>query len=94
MIAVAGGKIFSGTSQALKGLWVAQLVFNGLWSWLFFGQHQAGWALLDIAAMLVCLMAIQMYSRKEAPAIFWLMMPYLVWVSYALTLNAAIFILN
>jgi len=33
-------------------VWTMQLVFNGLWSYLFFGRHSPGLALADIVALL------------------------------------------
>ncbi len=94
MIAVAGWLLFSGTDLTLKLLWVIQLVLNGLWSWLFFGLHLTGLGLVDILAMFGCIAALLVLSRKRAMAVSWLMAPYLVWVGYASTLNAAIYLLN
>jgi benzodiazapine receptor len=94
MIAVAGWLIFSGPSLALKMLWVAQLVLNGLWSWLFFGLHRTGLGLVNILAMFACIAALLVISRRRSMAASWLMAPYLAWVGYASTLNAAIYLLN
>lgn len=94
MIAVAGWLIFQKSGRFLKTLWFSQLLLNGVWSWLFFGLHQTGLALLDIIAMFVLIGAIVARSRKSFPAVFWLMAPYLVWVGYASSLNFAIYFLN
>lgn len=94
MIAVAGWLIFSGSNKTLKLLWVAQLVFNGLWSWLFFGLHQPLLGLVDILAMLASIAALAALSRRTSRTAMWLLLPYLIWVSYATTLNAAIWVLN
>lgn len=94
MIAVAGWLIFSATEQKLKVLWVAQLVLNGVWSWLFFGLHRTGLGLIDITALLVCIAMLLILSRKSLPSVALLMTPYLIWVAYASTLNAAILVLN
>lgn len=92
MIAVAGWLIFSGSNRTLKILWVIQLVLNGLWSWLFFGMHRTGLGLIDILAMLACIAVLVSTSFKTSRAVSWLMMPYLIWVGYASTLNAAIYL--
>lgn len=94
MIAVSGWMIFSASKPTLKVLWIAQLVFNGLWSWLFFGMHRTGLGLADILALFSCIFALLLLSRKTSPAVAWLTLPYLFWVGYATTLNAAILLLN
>jgi translocator protein len=94
MIAVTGWLIFSSSSTILKTLWIAQLVLNGLWSWLFFGLHRTGLGLIDILTMFACIATLLALSCKASKAVGWLMAPYLVWVGYASTLNAAIYLLN
>ena len=94
MIAIAGWRIFAGTSRILKALWLVQLVLNGLWSWLFFGLHQTGLGLIDIFAMLTAIAALVLVSRGLDRRVSWLLTPYLVWVAYASTLNLAIYLLN
>jgi tryptophan-rich sensory protein len=94
MIGAAGWLIFASPSRTLKVLWISQLILNGLWSWLFFGLHETGIALIDILAMLGCITLILALSRKSSRAVFRLMAPYCIWVGYASTLNAAIYVLN
>lgn len=94
MIAVAGWLIFSSNDSFLKILWISQLVLNGLWSWLFFGSHFKGLALIDILAMLACIIAIIVFSSKSTRTVFCLMIPYVIWVGYASTLNAGIYAMN
>lgn len=94
MIAIAGWLIFSGQDGRLKVLWIVQLGLNALWSWLFFGLHRTGLGLADMTALLACIAAIVFLSRRRLTAAAWLMGPYLLWVAYALSLNAAIHLLN
>ena len=94
MIAVAGWRIFAGTSRFLKALWLTQLVLNGLWSWLFFGMHQTGLGLIDICAMLAAIATMVAISRRIDRNSAWLLTPYLIWVGYATTLNLAIYLMN
>jgi len=94
MIAVAGWFIFSSGNRSLKILWGAQLFLNGLWSWIFFGMHSTRLAFIDILAMFICIAAILWLARKISSVVVWLMTPYLFWVGYASTLNAAIYFLN
>lgn len=94
MMAVAGWLIYAGRDARLKALWAVQLILNALWSWLFFGLHRTDLGLVDISALLVTIAAIVSIARRRQPAVAWLMAPYLIWVAYASTLNAAIHVLN
>ena len=94
MIAVAGWLIFAGSDAWMKALWVVQLVLNGLWSWLFFGLHRIGPGLVDMVALLVSIAALFAMALPRQRAVAWLIGPYLVWVAYALSLVASIYVLN
>ncbi|MBI1173824.1 MAG: sensory protein TspO [Sideroxydans sp.] len=94
MIAVAGWLILSSDDRTLKILWLLQLVLNGLWSWLFFGHHFTGLGLLDILALFATIGTLVVLSGRVRGLLRWLMVPYLVWVGYAVTLNTAVYVLN
>lgn len=71
-----------------------QLVLNALWSFLFFAFHAPGWALLEIGLLWVCILyMIFMFGRISRVAGL-LQIPYLLWVTFATLLNAAIYYLN
>lgn len=71
-----------------------QLVLNGLWSYLFFGLQRPDLALIDIAAMwLMILLTLVLFWRRDRLAGM-LLVPYLLWVSFASALNFAIWQLN
>lgn len=71
-----------------------QLLLNGLWSWIFFGAREIGWALLDLAALWVALaVTVALFFRISSWAGA-LLVPYLAWVSFALALNLEIWRLN
>ena len=79
------------TALSLFGL---QLVLNALWSIIFFGLHNPAWALVDIIAMWIVIVAtIAVFARISRSAA-WLLAPYIAWVSFALYLNYAIWRLN
>jgi tryptophan-rich sensory protein len=71
-----------------------QLGLNGLWSVLFFGFKQPGWALVDILALWLVLLWLQvgLWRTDRTAGVLWL--PYLLWVSFATALNTAIVRLN
>ena len=71
-----------------------QLLFNGLWTFLFFGLRNPGIALVDILmlwfAIAFTLMAFWQKSRTAGI----LLTPYLSWVSFAVYLNFELWRLN
>ena len=71
-----------------------QLLFNFLWSVIFFGLHSPLFALLDIVILLIFItLTIKAFFTisQQAGA---LMLPYLLWVMFATMLNGAIVLLN
>jgi len=84
---------FGGARSAL-GLFVAQLVLNGLWSILFFGLQLPGVALVDIVLLAALIVAtIVAFFRLSAGAAV-LLAPYLCWVLFAAALNFELWRLN
>ena len=73
-------------------LW--QLFFNFCWSFLFFSQHQIGLALIDILILWVLILIMIIRFKKLDAFAGYSQIPYLLWVSFATALTAAIFILN
>jgi benzodiazapine receptor len=95
LIAIAGWEIFGHRkAAAAKVLWSAQLLINGIWSWLFFGLHAVAAALADVLLLALLIAGLLMVSHSRLQAAFWLLVPYLIWVAYAASLNAAILALN
>ena len=71
-----------------------QLVLNALWSALFFGQQNIGGALVEISFLWVAILAtILAFGRVDKKAAL-LLVPYLLWVSFATYLNASLYLLN
>ena len=83
--------------RAVRGaltLFLAQLALNALWSWLFFGWHHGALAFADILLLWVLIIATLIaFSRVQALAGS-LLVPYLLWVSFASALNYAVWQLN
>ena len=73
---------------------LVQLVLNASWSPVFFGLHRIGLALVIVVLLWVAIV-ITMYRffRVSRPAGM-LLIPYLLWVSFATVLNASIWHLN
>jgi len=71
-----------------------QLLANTLWSWLFFGLHRPGFALVDLFLLwLLVLINIALFAGRSRTSA-WLLMPYFAWLTFAGALNWAIFRLN
>lgn len=75
-------------------VFVVQLVLNAMWSWLFFGLQRPGVALAEILVLWVAiLVTILLFFRVRSVAGI-LLIPYLLWVSFAAVLNFTIWRLN
>jgi tryptophan-rich sensory protein len=84
---------FSGAPAAL-GLFVAQLVLNALWSYLFFGLHRPGAAFVEIVVLWLVILATAIGFWRVRPAAGALLIPYLAWVAFASGLNYQLWKLN
>lgn len=75
-------------------LFVAQLVANALWSWLFFAWRFGSLAVLDIAVLWTLLAAtlVAFWRIQRLAAV--LLVPYLAWVSFAAALTLALWHAN
>jgi len=84
------------SSEAVKGLIVfaVQLVLNAMWSVVFFGYKDIFFALLIIIFLWALIMACIIQFNKLSRNAMLLLVPYIVWVSFAALLNAAIWLLN
>ncbi len=71
-----------------------QLVLNAVWSIIFFGLHSPLWALVDIALMWLTIIWTMVLFYKISKPAMWLLVPYILWVSFASYLNYSIWILN
>ncbi len=75
-------------------LFLAQLALNSLWSWLFFGWHRGALAFADILLLWVLIVATLIAFFRVRALAGWLLVPYLLWVSFASALNFAVWQLN
>ncbi len=98
MMAVAAWRVWSqeGFSKARLplGLFCVQLVFNAAWSWLFFYMRNPLAGLVDIILLWFAILATMICFFRRSRLAGWLMTPYLLWVSFATALNAALYWMN
>jgi len=84
-------------TKAIKNaliIFLLQLGLNIFWSFLFFKFQSPFWALIDIVVLwfLILLVLIKFWKINKVAGI--LLIPYLLWVSFASFLNYTIYQLN
>ncbi|MGB5443333.1 MAG: TspO/MBR family protein [Gammaproteobacteria bacterium] len=84
---------FRANRQAL-GLFLLQLAFNAVWSWLFFAWHLGVLSLADILVLWILILATLVSFWRVRPLAGALLIPYLLWVSFAAALNYSLWQLN
>jgi len=75
-------------------LFLLQLIPNAAWTWLFFARQQGGLAFWDILLLWVLIVATMVAFWRIRPLAGVLLVPYLLWVSFASVLNYAMWQLN
>jgi tryptophan-rich sensory protein len=83
--------------QGVKGgvtLFAIQLVLNTVWSIVFFGKHELLFSIIIIALLWIMILATMLKFRPISFTAAVLLLPYLLWVSFASYLNSAIYVLN
>jgi benzodiazapine receptor len=80
--------------RAALALFIVQLVLNALWSAAFFGLPSPLAGLIVIAALWVMILATTVAFFRISTGAGLLLVPYLLWVSFAASLNWSIFTLN
>ena len=75
-------------------LFLVQLGLNGLWSYVFFGAHMPGVALVVLLALFIssAWMAREFHRFNHAAA--YMVIPYLLWLMFAFYMNAYILLMN
>lgn len=71
-------------------LFLVQLALNALWSWLFFGWHRGALAFADILILWALIVATLVAFWRIRPLAGALLVPYLLWVSFAVALNYSV----
>lgn len=96
LIGISGGILWHYRKQATAAFvfYLIQLAFNFAWSFIFFGAHQIGWALVDMILMIAFIVLTITQSLKVSTVAALLLLPYLSWVLFACVLNANLWILN
>ena len=86
----------SQSGEKSKALWLfaIQLVLNTIWSPIFFGAQSISGALTIIVLLWAAIvLTLKIFTKISRPAA-WLLVPYLLWVTFAGYLHFAIWMLN
>ena len=68
-------------------LFFVHLIFNALWSWIFFAWRMPGWAFVEIVALWLMIAALTVLFYRIHRVAGLLLAPYLAWVTFASALN-------
>lgn len=98
MIAISGWLLYQAEHSPRRLLalicYGAQLALNLMWSFFFFSWQSPVLGLIDIILLSLSIILTIVYAWPVRAAAALLLLPYLVWVIYATTLNAGIWLLN
>jgi translocator protein len=98
MIALAGWLAWSARGSSSfwlpATLFVAQLVANALWTWLFFAWRLGLWSFVEIVVLWLLIVATIVAFWQLRPLAGVLLVPYLAWVTFAAALNLVLWRLN
>ena len=85
-------------SDDLRGFIIGAYLFNAslniLWSMLFFRMQRPDWALIEVCLLWLSIVMLIFLTWRISKRSCYLLLPYLVWVSFAGFLNYTVFQLN
>lgn len=95
-LSIAMAQMFRRTSRKnhLMSVWGVHLLLNVLWNPLFFNGHLLGIALVEILVLLTLVIYLGLLMKKEIGRWSLLILPYILWLSVAATLNGYAFQFN
>jgi tryptophan-rich sensory protein len=99
LIAYAGVTAWRAAPTARNREWLLVLFslngfLNVLWSLLYFRLRRPDWALVEVFFLWFSVLSLVIGLWRYAPRASWLLVPYLVWIGFAGTLNWATVMLN
>lgn len=81
-------------SQKVKLLFCLQVVLNVSWNYVFFNQQLTSLGLLVISALTVLISYFFVSFKNETGAVRYALLPYMIWLILATSLNAYIVVFN
>lgn len=81
-----------------RAQWLTALAANGainvFWSWLFFKARRPDWALAEVVLLWLSIVLLIVIARRHDMLAGLLLVPYLLWVAFAASLNYGVVRLN
>lgn len=94
MIALSGWLVWCQLGGHLNNtpmkIYGAQLLCNALWPWLFFASQNPLLGFLNITLLLILILFNMAYFWNTSPLASLLLFPYLIWISFAMSINFVI----
>lgn len=89
-------KFWSGSWQKTNIILIfaLQLLLNILWSYIFFGMKNLGMAFFEIMALWIAILYTILNFYRVSKKAAYLLLPYILWVTFAGVLNFAVWMLN
>ena len=78
----------------ILSLFALNIVLHMLWSLLFFALKRPDWALVEVPFLWLSIAALMLAVGRYSLLSVWLLLPYLLWVTFAAFLNLKIVRLN
>lgn len=98
MIAIAGWSLWQTATPKRKslvcGLFILQTIMNWMWSFIFFEAHMLGLAFAWIVALIIVVAILILLSWSLSRRSALLLIPYLLWISFASYLSGSVWVLN
>jgi translocator protein len=82
------------TRQRALAMFAVQFLLNLAWTPLFFGLRSPGLAFVEICLLWIALLSTMLAFGRVRALAGYLLLPYLLWVSFALVLNGTIWLMN
>lgn len=82
-----GGGFCYGRAKVPLLVYGTQLALNWAWPYIFFKTHNLGGALATVSALWLAVAATSLMFCPINQCAGWLMVPYLIWVTYAAAIN-------
>ncbi|MFA6523696.1 MAG: TspO/MBR family protein [Candidatus Peribacteraceae bacterium] len=76
------------------GLFLVNAALNVLWSYVFFGRHWIGTAIFEAVLLGLSVLALMLLTWTQSKTASLLLLPYLLWVSFATYLTYSVWALN
>ena len=98
LMGISAARIWLGENTCDKkrsiNLFIAQLAVNFFWPLFFFNLQAYGFSLIWLILLWVLVFLLILNNRKTDMLSSWLLIPYQLWLSFALYLNVGVYLLN